>query len=173
MTDIVLKLPKKLRKSIEKQALAARISNEAFITKLLEREIISSEYIRPNVVQNGLPKLQNFLDKIPGVKVISFDKTHDYKWWVKFDIDIKHKLAWNVVQELGFVLNDLSLTERFPTAFMPVSPPPYLNGGPEDYLSWVIESKVPYLDPKHIAMALEDRLPRPVDDESQWAEDDE
>src|SRR5688500_17345460 len=60
-------------------------------------------------------------------------------WWVKFSLDISHRLTWNVVQELGHVLNYLSLNERLPTVFKPVSPPPYLNGGPAEFLSWVIE----------------------------------
>jgi len=38
------------------------------------------------------------------------------------------------------VLNYLSLDERLSTVFMPVSPPPYLNGGVE-FLSWVIECR--------------------------------
>jgi hypothetical protein len=44
-------------------------------------------------------------------------------WWIKFSIDIDHPLAWHTVQELGSVLNYLSVTERLPTVFMPVSPP--------------------------------------------------
>jgi hypothetical protein len=51
---------------------------------------------------------------------------------VKFAIDIEHPLAWSVVQELGHVLNYVSLEERLPTVFMPVSPPPYMNGGPDE-----------------------------------------
>jgi hypothetical protein len=33
-----------------------------------------------------------------------------------------------VVQELGHVLNYVSVTEPLPTVFKPVSPPPYMNG---------------------------------------------
>lgn len=51
---------------------------------------------------------------------------------------------------------------------MPVSPPPYLNGGPEEGLSWVIESHIPYVDPEHIAQIIEERLHSPVEDEQQW-----
>jgi len=68
--------------------------------------------------------------------------------WVKFSIDIDHPLAWHTVQELGNVLNYLSVTERLPTVFMPVSPPSYLNGGPRAFLSWVIESTVADFAPK-------------------------
>jgi hypothetical protein len=91
-------------------------------------------------------------------------------WWCKFALDIKHPLAWRVVQELGHVLNYLSLEERLPTVFMPVSPPPYLSGGPDDYLSWVIETRDPTFSPSDCAEWLEGRLPRPVEDQSVWAE---
>lgn len=92
----------------------------------------------------------------------------DGSWWVIFSIDIGHKLAWNIVQEFAHVLNDLSATEKLPTIFFPKSPPPYLNGGPRDYLSWVIECRNPSFKPKDAAEWLEGRLPRPVDDLSQW-----
>ena len=67
---------------------------------------------------------------MPGVRVLSSEVTPDAYWWVKLTIDIADPLAWRVVQELGFVLNDLSLQDKLPTVFKPVSPPPYLNGGP-------------------------------------------
>jgi hypothetical protein len=89
-------------------------------------------------------------------------------WWVKFSLDISHPLAWNVVQELGCVLNYVSLDERLPTVFMPVSPAPYMNGGPADFLSWVIESKEASFTPDTAAEWLEGRLPRPVEDLAQW-----
>ena len=95
-------------------------------------------------------------------------------WWVKFEIDIDHELAWHTVQELGCVLNYLSLNERLPTVFKPVSPPPYLNGGPEEFLSWVIEGKE--MPPGVVAKWLEERLPKPVEDQGAWlgeAEEDD
>ena len=87
-------------------------------------------------------------------------------WWVKFSIDIDHALAWHAVQELGCVLNYLSINERLPTVFKPVSPAPYLNGGPEEFLSWVIEGKD--MPPGTVAKWLEERLPKPVEDEAAW-----
>jgi hypothetical protein len=51
---------------------------------------------------------------------------------------------------------------------MPVSPPPYLNGGPKEFLSWVIESTANNVDPSSIAEALEERLPSPIDDPTKW-----
>jgi hypothetical protein len=79
-----------------------------------------------------------------------------------------------VVQELGHVLNYLSLEERLPTEFKPVSPPPCLNVGPRDYLSWVIECKDRHFKPETCAQWLEAHLPRPVNKAQQWnAEADE
>src|SRR5262245_46942284 len=114
--------------------------------------------------------LTSFLSKVPAVKVSSSDVTPDNYWWVKFTIDIESPLAWNVVQELGFVFNYVSVEERLPTLFKPVSPPPYLNGGPKQFLSWVIESRIADVDPAWIAKTLESRLPNPVDDISHWKE---
>jgi len=115
--------------------------------------------------------LANFLRRIASVFVLAgrTDESPDRRWWVKLVIDIRHPLAWGVVQELAHVLNYQSVEERLPTVFMPVSPPPYLNGGPEEFLSWVIESKAPAVDAGWIAATLEGRLARPVEDASRWA----
>uniref|UniRef100_B8HPY5 Uncharacterized protein n=1 Tax=Cyanothece sp. (strain PCC 7425 / ATCC 29141) TaxID=395961 RepID=B8HPY5_CYAP4 len=121
--------------------------------------------------------LEAYLRRIPAIETSMRDspmakgRFENGNWWIKFCIDIDHPLAWNVVQELGYVLNDLSVNDRLPTLFMPVSPPPYLNGGPREFLSWVIESKVPDFAPKTCMEWLEGRLPRPVDDLAQWVED--
>jgi hypothetical protein len=52
--------------------------------------------------------------------------------------------------------------------FKPVSPPPYMNGGPEAYLSWVIEAQAPDFAPATCAKWLEGRLPDPVEHPSCW-----
>ena len=91
-------------------------------------------------------KLIDFLVRIPAIETNDTPSRgigagqEDGDWWVKFSIDIDHDLAWHTVQQLGAVLNYLSLDERLGSVFKPVSPPPYLNGGPEDFLSWVIEA---------------------------------
>jgi hypothetical protein len=91
---------------------------------------------------------------------------------MKFSLDTTHELAWRVVQELGHVLNYISVEERLPTVFMPVSPPPYMNGGVE-FLSWVIEAKDSGFRPGDCAKWLEGRLPRPVTDLNAWRLDDD
>jgi hypothetical protein len=117
--------------------------------------------------------LVDFLGKVPSIaQPIGRGAGEDGLWWVKFAIDIDHPLAWRVVQELGHVLNYVSLNERLPTVFMPVSPPPYMNGGPRDFLSWVIEARDAEFAPAACAEWLQGRLPQPVDDQSQWETDE-
>ena len=117
--------------------------------------------------------LEAFLRRVPGTQAaIGKGRFDNGRWWLKFSIDTEHRLAWHVVQELGYVLNYLSLNERLPTRFMPVSPPPYLTGGPREFLSWVIECDDPQMKPGAIVKWLEGRLPQPVDDESQWLSDE-
>lgn len=76
-----------------------------------------------------------------------------------------------MVQELGFVLNYISIQESMPTVFKPVSPPPYMNGDPNEFLSWVIEPTFNYIDPNWVKETLEGRLPNPVDSTEEWVKD--
>lgn len=114
-----------------------------------------------------------FLKKVPSInESIAFGK-EEGNWWIKFRIDLKHKLAWNVVQEFGHILNYLSVEEKLPTNFYPVSPPPYMNGGPIDFLSWVIENTNKDFTPIKLKEWLEGRLPVPVENETEWEHNDE
>ena len=124
-------------------------------------------------------KLLDWLARVPSMQVNDTPSRgfgarlgESGNWGVKFSLDIDHPLAWNVVQEFGHVLNYLSMTEQLPTSFKPVSPPPYMNGGPRDYLSWVIECPLEDMEPDKVAEWLEGRLPNPVDDLTQWSDDD-
>jgi hypothetical protein len=124
--------------------------------------------------ERDFDSLTGFLRRVPAIdESIEKGRLENGNWWVQFTIDIDHPLAWNVVQELGCVLNYLSVEERLPMVFKPVSPAPYLNGGPREYLSWLIESSDPELKPGTCKKWLEGRLPQPVDDESAWPADDE
>jgi hypothetical protein len=115
-----------------------------------------------------------YLKKLPAIDPSIGSGTGDeVPWWVKFSIDTEHPMAWRIVQELGHVLNYLSLNERLPTVYMPVSPPPYMNGGPRNFLSWVIECSDAAFTPSSCAEWLEGRLPRPVDDPEQWKLDED
>ena len=118
----------------------------------------------------AIDTLLNFLARVPSMKQGQvWGGFYDSGlWWVKFRIDIRHPLAWRVVQEFGNILNLLSVEERLPTVFMPVSPPVYLNGGPDEFLSWVIESKDTSFTPDLCKEWLEGRLPRPVEVPESW-----
>ena len=109
--------------------------------------------------KQALLPLKQFLLKVPGINErIGTGFFEDGRWWVKLTIDIENPLAWSVIQELAHVLNYMSINDRLPTVFMPVSPPPYLNGGPHDFLSWIIESKDKNFEPEKCAEWLEGRL---------------
>ena len=119
--------------------------------------------------------LVNFLKRVPSIKngLVAGGFFDNGLWWIKFKIDIHHPLAWRVVQELGHILNYVSIEERLPTVFMPVSPPVYLNGGPDEFLSWVIESTDVSFTPDQCKEWLEGRLPRPVEISESWVLEDE
>jgi len=102
--------------------------------------------------------LETFLRRVPAIEERISMGVENGPLVGKVPIDIDHPLAWRVVQELGHILNYLSVNERLPTVFMPVSPPVYLNGGPRDHLSWVIESKSTDFEPRMCAEWLEGRL---------------
>ena len=118
-----------------------------------------------------LAKLDAFLRRVPAIGNFVGTGVDHGMWWAKFAIDIDHPLAWRVVQELGHILNYVSVSERLPTVFMPVSPPPYLNGGAKDFLSWVIESTSSEFTPGNCLEWLEGRMPQPIDDVAAWAVD--
>lgn len=81
-------------------------------------------------------ELTDYLSKVPAIiGEIGTGSDEEGLWWVKFEIDVDQDLAWRAVQEFCHVLNYLSIDEGLPTSFRPVSPPPYMNGGPEDYLA--------------------------------------
>ena len=109
------------------------------------------------MINHTFDNLLHLLEKIPSITGLISSGIREGLWWIKFRLNIEHPLAWNVVQELGFVLNNLSLDKTLPTIFMPISPPPYLNGGPNEFLSWVIESKSKNFTPDDAAKWLKDR----------------
>ncbi|MHA1670479.1 MAG: hypothetical protein ACTSV5_07845 [Promethearchaeota archaeon] len=117
---------------------------------------------------NFFDKLLQFLKKVPSIDNSIGNGGEGDFWWVKFSIDIEHSLVWNVVQELGHVLNYVSIEKRLPTVFKPVSPPPYMNDGPRDFLSWVIECESKDFTPDDAAEWLEGRLHNPVNKLKKW-----
>ena len=116
-------------------------------------------------------RLYEFFCKVPSVQkafIDSYGSDGKHSWWFKFQINIEHDLAWQTVQELGHVLNYISKSERLPTQFLPVSPPPYMNGEAKQFLCWVIQCNHVDFPPDVICDQLEARLPKPIEDETQW-----
>lgn len=116
-------------------------------------------------------RLYEYFCKVPSVQknmIDAYGTDGQHAWWFKFQINIEHPLAWQTVQELGHVLNYISRNERLPTQFLPVSPPPYMNGGAKEFLAWVIQCNHADFPPDAVCDWLEARLPNPVDDEGAW-----
>lgn len=123
------------------------------------------------VSELNFERIYQFFSQVPSIqnqRISAHGTNGQHAWWIKFSIDIEHPLAWQTIQELGHVLNYLSTNERLPTQFFPVSPPPYMNGGPQDFLAWVIQCNHPDFSPDIVCDWLEARLPNPVEDETQW-----
>lgn len=113
--------------------------------------------------------LIKYLKTIPAVNSqISFKEYEDGLWWVKFRIDPNHKNSWKVVQELAHAINYLSIEENLPIKFYPVSPPPFSTGGPEEFLSWIIDNSDSDYTPEILKDWLEGRLPDVNDDLEDW-----
>ena len=119
-----------------------------------------------------LTRLKDFLSRIPDVKVIVASEPDEGEWWIALKIKLGSSIAWNIVQELAYVCNALSLTAKLPVVFKPTSPPPYMNGGPREFLKWRIEALTPAASPDQLADYLADRMPKPVDDRSKWGDID-
>ncbi|OHY84743.1 hypothetical protein A8G69_08840, partial [Enterococcus faecium] len=123
------------------------------------------------VSELNFERIYQFFSQVPSIqnqRISAHGTDGQHAWWIKFSIDIEHPLAWQTIQELGHVLNYLSTNERLPTQFFPVSPPPYMNGGPQNFLAWVIQCNHPDFSPDIVCDWLEARLPNPVEDETQW-----
>lgn len=169
MKKISIEISDKLFDGLERESAISSTSIDQLVAQKLDDTINQGDFAMD--VKGALSSLRDYLLKIPSIKDTSISEdTGSVYWWVKFRLDIESKIAWQVIQELGHVLNYLSIDERLPVKFYPVSPPPYMNGGPEDYLSWIIESDLPYLDPKYIMSHLEVKLPDPVGDINEWLE---
>lgn len=58
-------------------------------------------------------KLVEYLQRVPAIKgEIGPGGLEPTGWWVKFTIDVGHPLAWSTVQQLGHVLNYISVDDR-------------------------------------------------------------
>lgn len=124
------------------------------------------------VAELSFDRLYQFFSKVPSVqkeRIVAHGSDGKHAWWFKFHIDVEHPLAWQTVQELGHVLNYISKNERLPTQFLPVSPPPYMNGEAKQFLAWVIQCNHADFSPDIICDWLEARLPNPIDDLEKWA----
>src|ERR1022692_1264387 len=129
---MTITIPDDISTRLQLEADGLGKTTEARVIDILNRNIAAENNFDNEYINNGLEKIKTLLAKIPSVRFVATSKIGEPFWWLKFGIDIKSKIAWNVVQELGHILNYLSVSEKLPISFYPVSPPPYMNGGPEE-----------------------------------------
>lgn len=163
-----LELPQNIIKRLQHENSGLKKSMQNRVIEILETALPPDKNLNPVYIENGIKKLKKLLLKIPCINNVASCNGKNPFWWLKFQIDIDSKIAWNVVQELGHILNYLSVNEKLPTRFYPVSPPPYLNGAPKEFLSWVIEASIPYVDSNYIYDFLKGRLPENFEIEDSW-----
>jgi hypothetical protein len=163
-----LQLPQELAARVIEEAARLHVTPQQRLTELLDGRVAPAVNFAPGVLELGLQRLRDVLARIPHVAILQTSLPIEPLFWVKFKIDLSTPLAWNIVQELSFVLNDVATEDRLPTLFKPVSPPPYLNGGPEEHLAWMVESRIELQDAGQIATMLENRLPKPIGSPEAW-----
>lgn len=105
-----------------------------------------------------MQELIDYLRTVPGILEDIETGDDEGYWWVKFRIDVDHPFAWNVIQNFGYVLNNLAVNRPLPTRFIPVSPPPYSNGGPDQFLSWVIRAENTEITSEEVRNWLEGKI---------------
>jgi hypothetical protein len=149
------------KKSLEPEECLIAILDDYFDIAILN-EKDKEDYLEELIV------FKNFLLTIPCVTDVIIPDTVGRTWFLKLQIDISSPIAWHFVQEFGHILNYISLDERLPTKFYPVSAPPYLNGGPQDFLYWIIEATQSGVKPNFILEYLIGRLPEDVGNEDDW-----
>lgn len=169
---MTITIPDDLATRLTKEANGLNTTVERRIADILNKSLAPEKNFDKDYIQAGLENIKTLLTKIPCVQFVAISNIDAPFWWLKFGIDINSKIAWIVVQELGHILNYLSVNDKLPTTFYPVSPPPYLNGGPEDFLSWIIEPVIPYADTNNIYAYLNGWLPEQHDKEDSWLLDE-
>lgn len=98
---LVLKLPKKIKKALQREADDAHLSLNAHILKKLERITPPIEYIDRSVLDKGLPELVGYLNRIPSVSVMSSEVTSDAFWWVKLRSILQTNILGSWYRNLG------------------------------------------------------------------------
>jgi hypothetical protein len=169
---MTITIPDNLAERLTQEANGYNKTVEERLVDILDKSLVPQKNFEKDYIQAGLENIKTLLLKIPCIQFVATSKKDVAFWWLKFGIDINSKIAWTVVQELGHILNYLSANEKLPTIFYPVSPPPYMNGGPEEFLSWIIEPVIPSVDTNSIYAYLDGRLPENYDQEESWLLDD-
>ena len=169
---MTITIPSNLAARLEQESARLNTTLEERLAEILGRNLAPEKNFEREYIQSGLEKIKILLKSIPCINHVTTSSIGEPFWWLKFSIDIDSRIGWTVVQEFGHILNYLSVNDKLPTIFYPVSPPPYMNGGPRDFLSWVIEPVIPFVDTNYIFDFLIGRLPKEYEKEESWLLDE-
>ncbi|CUR66307.1 hypothetical protein [Achromobacter xylosoxidans] len=75
-----LTLPGKLQKALEREAEDAKRTLHAHLIRKLENITPPAESIDPKPLHANLPRLVAYLERMPGVSVLSSEVTRDAYW---------------------------------------------------------------------------------------------
>ena len=110
---------------------------------------MARDYLIPETLNDSFSKplkmeyptfdwLRKFLNATKATKFVTARLFEDGRWWVQFKLDLNHKMIWTVIQELGYVANNMVLIGKLPVKLLPWPSAPE-NGPPESMLFWRIE----------------------------------
>lgn len=94
---------------------------------ILDESVAPEANLDEDYLRGGLERLVRTLSKIPSLSILGNSDDAEPYWWIKLNINISAATAWHVVQELGYIFNNISAEEKLPTVFFPASSPPYLS----------------------------------------------
>ncbi|MEM8706317.1 MAG: hypothetical protein AAGE98_07665 [Actinomycetota bacterium] len=114
--------------------------------------------------ERAFTTLVDYVGRLPAVRgrvSTSADAISTTGWWVSFRLDVDDPLAWRSIQEVGHALNGV-VGDGVDVWFGPTSTGPW-QGGPRDFLDWVICSPDGATRPGTVAKRLADAIPEPFD----------
>src|SRR5436305_5508933 len=104
-------IPDDIAERLSKEASALNTTVEECLADILGKSLAPQKNFDKGYIQQGLQNIKALLTKIPCIQFVSTSEIGTPFWWLKFSIDINSQIAWTVVQELGQILNYLSIEE--------------------------------------------------------------
>jgi hypothetical protein len=106
---MTINIPDNLAARLLQEASELNTTVEERLAAILDKSLAPEKNFDKNYIHAGLGNIKTLLTKIPCVQFVSTSDFGAPFWWLNFGIDINSKIAWTVAQELGHILNYLSV----------------------------------------------------------------